>query len=83
MKEQLDPTVYTVLTAKSKIPGVSLTEFAVFTPKWLNTQDTFRPPVRSLCFETAAQKSKLRYSIIIGIWPQKLEDLYTGNMLEA
>lgn len=45
MKEQLDPTVYTVLTAKSKIPGVSLSEFAVFTPKWLNTQNTFRPPV--------------------------------------
>lgn len=47
MKEQLDPTVYTVLTAKSKIPGVSLVEFAAFTPKWLNTQNTFRPPV---CF---------------------------------
>ncbi|TVY35982.1 Homogentisate 1,2-dioxygenase [Lachnellula subtilissima] len=44
MKEQLDPTVYTVLTARSKIPGVSLSEFAVFTPKWLNTQNTFRPP---------------------------------------
>lgn len=43
-KEQLDPTVYTVLTARSKIPGVSLSEFAAFTPKWLNTQDTFRPP---------------------------------------
>ncbi|KAF2811740.1 putative homogentisate 1,2-dioxygenase [Mytilinidion resinicola] len=44
MKEQLDPTIYTVLMAKSKWDGVSLTEFAVFTPKWATATNTFRPP---------------------------------------
>ncbi|KAF7559492.1 hypothetical protein G7046_g4651 [Stylonectria norvegica] len=43
-KDQADPTIYCVLTAKSKIPDVSLTDFLVFTPKWLTTTDTFRPP---------------------------------------
>lgn len=43
-KDQADPTIYCVLTAKSKTPGVSLTDFLVFTPKWITTKDTFRPP---------------------------------------
>lgn len=43
-KDQIDPTAYCVLTAKSKVPGVSLTDFLVFTPKWSVTEDTFRPP---------------------------------------
>ncbi|KAH6962620.1 putative homogentisate 1,2-dioxygenase [Ilyonectria sp. MPI-CAGE-AT-0026] len=43
-KDQADPTIYCVLTAKSKTPGVSLTDFLVFTPKWITTSDTFRPP---------------------------------------
>jgi homogentisate 1,2-dioxygenase len=43
-KDQADPTIYCVLTAKSKVPGLALTDFLVFTPKWLTTKDTFRPP---------------------------------------
>ncbi|KIY48782.1 putative homogentisate 1,2-dioxygenase [Fistulina hepatica ATCC 64428] len=43
-KDQMDPTVYCVLTARSKIPGVSLTDFLVFTPRWSVATDTFRPP---------------------------------------
>ncbi|KAK5128729.1 hypothetical protein LTR85_000062 [Meristemomyces frigidus] len=44
MKEQLDPTAYTVLYAKSKQPGVALSEFAVYTPKWIHAMNTYRPP---------------------------------------
>ncbi|KAE8552446.1 hypothetical protein TMatcc_002492 [Talaromyces marneffei ATCC 18224] len=44
LKEQVDPTIHTVLMAKSKIPGVSLTEFAAFLPKWQTSTNTFRPP---------------------------------------
>ncbi|KAJ9144247.1 putative Homogentisate 1,2-dioxygenase [Pleurostoma richardsiae] len=44
MKEQVDPVVHTVLMAKSKIPGVSLSEFAAFLPKWQTSTNTFRPP---------------------------------------
>jgi homogentisate 1,2-dioxygenase len=44
LKEQVDPTIHTVLMARSKIPGVSLTEFAAFLPKWQTSTNTFRPP---------------------------------------
>jgi homogentisate 1,2-dioxygenase len=43
-KDQLDPSAYCILTAKSKIPGVSLSDFCAFTPKWVNSLDSFRPP---------------------------------------
>ncbi|KIW04855.1 homogentisate 1,2-dioxygenase [Verruconis gallopava] len=42
--DQADPTIYCVLTAKSHTPGISLTDFLVFTNKWITTRDTFRPP---------------------------------------
>ena len=45
MKDQLDPSAYCILTAKSKITGVSLSDFCAFTPKWVNSLDSFRPPV--------------------------------------
>ena len=41
-KEQVDPTVYCILTAKSKIPGKSLTDFCAFTPRWCTSTNTFR-----------------------------------------
>ncbi|KAK6202122.1 hypothetical protein LQW54_008991 [Pestalotiopsis sp. IQ-011] len=43
-RDQSDPSVYTVLTAKSKIPGVAITEVMAFTPKWNATTNSFRPP---------------------------------------
>ena len=43
-RDQSDPSIYCVLTARSKIPGVALSDFLVFTPKWSVTRNTFRPP---------------------------------------
>ncbi|KAK2597323.1 hypothetical protein QQS21_006097 [Conoideocrella luteorostrata] len=43
-KDQADPTIYCVLTAPSKVLGVSLTDFLIFTKKWITAEDTFRPP---------------------------------------
>jgi homogentisate 1,2-dioxygenase len=43
-RDQADPSIYCVLTAKSKISGVALSDFLVFTPKWCVTSNTFRPP---------------------------------------
>ncbi|CAJ2508934.1 Uu.00g139600.m01.CDS01 [Anthostomella pinea] len=43
-RDQSDPSVYCVLTAKSKITGVATSDFLVFTPKWSVTRNTFRPP---------------------------------------
>ncbi|KAK7698042.1 hypothetical protein SLS64_012920 [Diaporthe eres] len=42
--DQLDPTAYTVLTAPSKWPGVSLVEFCVFGEKYAVARDTLRIP---------------------------------------
>ncbi|KAF9881833.1 homogentisate 1, 2-dioxygenase [Colletotrichum karsti] len=43
-KDQADPSLYTVLTAKSKIPGVPATDFMFFTPKYSSATNVFRPP---------------------------------------
>lgn len=43
-RDQSDPSIYCVLMAKSKIPGVALTEFLIFTEKMIGTKGTFRPP---------------------------------------
>ncbi|KAG8156995.1 hypothetical protein KVR01_013217 [Diaporthe batatas] len=42
--DQLDPTAYTVLTAPSKWPGVSLVDFCVFGEKYAIARDTLRIP---------------------------------------
>ena len=45
-KDHLDPSIFTVLTAKSKTPGVALADFAIFKGRWEVSTGTFRPPVR-------------------------------------
>jgi homogentisate 1,2-dioxygenase len=42
--DQLDPTAYTVLTAPSKWPGVSLVDLCIFGEKWAVAADTVRLP---------------------------------------
>jgi homogentisate 1,2-dioxygenase len=39
-----DPSIYTVLSSPSEIPGVANTDFVIFPPRWLVGEDTFRPP---------------------------------------
>jgi homogentisate 1,2-dioxygenase len=39
-----DPSIFTVLTSPSGIPGTANVDFAIFPPRWLVAQDTFRPP---------------------------------------
>ncbi|HET9086884.1 MAG TPA: homogentisate 1,2-dioxygenase [Acidobacteriaceae bacterium] len=39
-----DPSIYTVLTAPSAVPGTANCDFAVFPPRWLVAENTFRPP---------------------------------------
>lgn len=43
-KDQADPTVYCVLTAKSQFADIPVTDFLVFTEKWLTAEDSMRPP---------------------------------------
>ncbi|HEY0333404.1 MAG TPA: homogentisate 1,2-dioxygenase [Stenotrophomonas sp.] len=39
-----DPSIFTVLTAPSEIHGTANLDFAIFPPRWLVAQHTFRPP---------------------------------------
>jgi homogentisate 1,2-dioxygenase len=39
-----DPSIYTVLTSPSAIPGTANADFAIFPPRWLVAEHTFRPP---------------------------------------
>ena len=39
-----DPSIFTVLTAPSLAPGTANVDFAIFPPRWLVAEHTFRPP---------------------------------------
>lgn len=44
-RDHIDPSIFCVLTAKSKAPGVPLADFLIFFPRWDVASQTFRPPV--------------------------------------
>jgi homogentisate 1,2-dioxygenase len=39
-----DPSIYTVLTSPSAVAGTANVDFAIFPPRWLVAEHTFRPP---------------------------------------
>lgn len=39
-----DPSIFTVLTAPSEIVGTANCDFAIFPPRWMVAENTFRPP---------------------------------------
>jgi homogentisate 1,2-dioxygenase len=39
-----DPSIYTVLSAPSAVPGTANCDFAIFPPRWMVADHTFRPP---------------------------------------
>ena len=39
-----DPSIFTVLTSPSEIPGTANCDFVIFPPRWMVAEDTFRPP---------------------------------------
>jgi len=39
-----DPSIYTVLTSPSEVPGTANADFVIFAPRWLVGENTFRPP---------------------------------------
>jgi homogentisate 1,2-dioxygenase len=42
--DHVDPSIYTVLTAPTPIPGTANLDFCVFRPRWMVAEHTFRPP---------------------------------------
>jgi homogentisate 1,2-dioxygenase len=43
-KDHIDPSIFCVLTAKSKIPHHPLVDLLIFSPRWDVANHTFRPP---------------------------------------
>ena len=39
-----DPSIFTVLTCRSSVPGVATADFAIFPERWMVAEGTFRPP---------------------------------------
>jgi homogentisate 1,2-dioxygenase len=39
-----DPSIFTVLTSPSELPGTANCDFVIFPPRWLVAEHTFRPP---------------------------------------
>lgn len=39
-----DPSIFTVLTSPSDIPGTANLDFVIFPPRWMVAEHTFRPP---------------------------------------
>mmetsp|Transcript_10229 Transcript_10229/g.23950 ORF Transcript_10229/g.23950 Transcript_10229/m.23950 type:complete len:430 (+) Transcript_10229:67-1356(+) len=42
--DHLDPSIYTVLTCPSEIPGEAIADFVIFPPRWMCMEHSFRPP---------------------------------------
>jgi homogentisate 1,2-dioxygenase len=39
-----DPSIFTILTSPSDVPGRANADFVIFPPRWMVAEDTFRPP---------------------------------------
>jgi len=39
-----DPSIFTVLTSPSEMPGTANVDFVIFPPRWMVAERTFRPP---------------------------------------
>lgn len=39
-----DPSIFTVLTVPSQVPGLAVADFVIFPPRWTVAEHTFRPP---------------------------------------
>lgn len=68
-----DPSIFTVLTSASDTPGTANLDFAIFPPRWLVAQDTFRPPWfhRNLASEFMG--------LIHGVYDAKAEGFVPGG----
>lgn len=42
--DHCDPSIFTVLTSPSELPGFANVDFAIFPPRWSVAEHTFRPP---------------------------------------
>lgn len=68
-----DPSIFTVLTSQSEFPGLANVDFAIFPPRWLVAEHTFRPPYyhRNIMSEFMG--------LILGMYDAKQEGFVPGG----
>ena len=69
-----DPSIFTVLTAPSEVPGAANCDFVIFPPRWVVAEHTFRPPWfhRNIMNELMG--------LIHGVYDAKAEGFVPGGM---
>ena len=72
--DHADPSVFTVLTSPTCEPGVANVDFVIFPPRWLVTENTFRPP----WFHMNIMSEFM--GLIEGIYEAKPEGFIPGSM---
>ena len=68
-----DPSIFTVLTSPSDTPGTAIVDFALFAPRWLVAEHTFRPP----CFHRNVASEFM--GLIAGVYDAKAEGFVPGG----
>jgi homogentisate 1,2-dioxygenase len=71
--DHTDPSIFTVLTAPSEIPGTANVDFVIFPPRWMVAEHTFRPPYfhRNIMNEYMG--------LIFGVYDAKAEGFEPGG----
>jgi homogentisate 1,2-dioxygenase len=69
-----DPSIFTVLTAPSEVPGEANCDFVIFPPRWLVAEHTFRPPWYHRNYMNEFM------GLVHGVYDAKAEDFVPGGM---
>ncbi len=71
--DHIDPSIFTVLTSPSEMPGTANVDLVIFPPRWIVSEHTFRPPWyhRNVMSEFMG--------LICGIYDAKLEGFTPGG----
>ena len=69
-----DPSIFTVLTAPSEVPGTANCDFVIFPPRWLVAEHTFRPP----WFHRNVMNEFM--GLVHGVYDAKAEGFVPGGM---
>ena len=69
-----DPSIFTVLTSPSEVPGTANCDFVIFPPRWMVAEHTFRPPF----FHRNAMSEFM--GLVRGAYDAKAEGFLPGGM---
>ncbi len=68
-----DPSIFTVLTSPSELPGTANVDFVIFPPRWMVGEHTFRPPYFHRNFMNEYM------GLILGTYDAKAEGFLPGG----